>query len=340
MRPRSKSRPSADTCSRSRRTRLFAASAVLALCAIAAPLSPRAAQTDHAALTIFHADSLTGYVAALAKIYEARHPGAQVRSESSGSMDAIRKITDLHLPCDILITADWRLLEVPRAGIDPWAALFAGNSMGILYTAESKFAAEINPDNWRQILERPGVRYGHSNPERDPAGYWTLIVWQLAQRFYADPDLAARLAAGCPRANIRPHNIDLIALLQSGELDYYFGYASDARLGRLKFLELPPQINLGDIDRVSDYARASVEVGSAPHRKTITGAPVAYAATFTINPPNGAGAIEFMRLMLGDAGRAAAARAGLVAYRRALVWDPAGAMPPELRAMTKPLRAK
>jgi hypothetical protein len=39
---------------------LFAASAVLALCAIAAPLSPRAAQTDHPALTIFHADSQNG----------------------------------------------------------------------------------------------------------------------------------------------------------------------------------------------------------------------------------------------------------------------------------------
>ena len=312
----------------------------IALCCFAFPALARGAGSDRAPLTIFHADSLTGYVAEIAKLYEAAHPGAQVRSESGGSLDAIRKITDLHLPCDILITADWRLLQTPRAGIDRWAAIFAGNSMGIVYTPQSKFASEINAGNWRQILARPGVRYGHSNPQRDPAGYWTLIVWQLAERFYEDPDLAARLAAGCPRANIRPHNIDLIALLQSGELDYYFGYASDARLGQLKFLELPPQINLGDFDRAADYARASVVVGAAPHRKTITGAPVAYAATLTANPPNRAGAIEFMRLMLGDPGRAAAARAGLVAYPSGLAWDPTLAMPPGLRAMTKPLDAK
>ncbi|MGH7778630.1 MAG: substrate-binding domain-containing protein [Candidatus Binataceae bacterium] len=325
---------------RSVRVRILAAAIVVALRAIAAPGCARAAQPDHAALTIFHADSLTGYVAEVAKIYKTEHPGAQVQTESSGSLDAIRKITDLHLPCDILITADWRLLQTPRAGIDPWAAVFAGNSMGIVYTAQSKFASEINQSNWRQILARPGVRYGHSNPERDPAGYWTLIAWQLAGEFYHAPALAARLAAGCPRTNIRPHNIDLIALLQSGELDYYFGYASDARLGKLKFLELPPRINLGEISRAAEYAHASIEVGTGANRKTITGAPVAYAATLTANPPNRAGALEFMRLMLGATGRKAATEAGLIAYPASLAWDPSRQMPSGLSAMTKPLEAK
>ncbi len=254
-----------------RRAPLVAIAIVIALCAITIRSLAHAAESDHAAVTIFHADSLNAYVAAIAKVYKAAHPGAQVQTESSGSLDAIRKITDLHLPCDILITADWRLLQTPRAGIDKWAALFAGNSMGIVYTAHSKFASEINAANWREVLARPGVRYGHSNPERDPAGYWTLVVWQLAARLYHEPKLPEQLAAGCPRANIRPHNIDLIALLQSGELDYYFGYASDARLGDLKFLELPPQINLSDIKLASDYAKASIEVGSGPNRKSYHG---------------------------------------------------------------------
>ncbi|HVA80004.1 MAG TPA: extracellular solute-binding protein [Candidatus Binataceae bacterium] len=311
----------------------------IAMCCFALPALARAAEPGAAPLTIFHADSLSAYVAELAKTYAAAHPGAQVRSEGSGSLDALRKITDLHLPCDIVLTADWRMLQKPRAAIAPWAAIFAGNSMGLVYSAQSKFARRINPDNWRRVLLQPGVRYGHSDPARDPAGYWTLIVWRLAARFYHDPDLAARLAAGCPRANLRPHNIDLIALLQSGELDYYFGYASDARLGRLEFLALPSAINLGDIDRAADYAQVSVEVGSPPHRKTIVGAPVAYAATMTSNPPNRAGALEFMRLMLGQAGRKAARHAGLIAYQKGFAWDPARRMPRELRAITQPLGA-
>jgi molybdate/tungstate transport system substrate-binding protein len=298
-----------------------------------------AAQADPPPLRIFHADSLSAYVSALARVFNRAHPSVAVQREGSGSLDALRKVTDLHLPCDILIAADWRMLKTAHRGVAPWAVVFAGNSMGLLYTERSRAAARINAGNWWRVLLEPGVRYGHSNPERDPSGYWTLIVWQLAARYYRDPSLAERLAANCPPANIRPHNIDLIALLQSGDLDYYFGYASDARLGKLKFLPLPTAINLGEFSRAADYAQASVEVGAGADRKRIAGAPVAYAATMTANPPNRAAALEFMRLMLGEAGRKAAADAGLIAYPQPFGWNPASTMPPALRALTRPLPA-
>jgi molybdate/tungstate transport system substrate-binding protein len=297
-----------------------------------------AASSDPPPLRIFYADSLAGYVSALTRVFERAHPGVEVRREGSGSLDALRKITDLHLPCDILITADWRMLKTVHPGVAPWAAVFAGNSIGLLYTARSRGAARIDAANWPKVLVEPGVRYGHSNPVRDPAGYWTLVVWQLAARYYREPSLPRRLAADCPLSNIRPHNIDLIALLQSGDLDYYFGYASDARLGKLKFLALPPEINLGDISRASEYAKARVEVGAGPHRKLITGAPVAYAVTLSANPPNRAAAIDFLKLMLGDAGRKAAADAGLVVYPAPLARDPDEKMPKSLRAMTRALQ--
>lgn len=287
-------------------------------------------------LTIFAADSLTGYIATLAKAFKTAHPNVEVHSETSGSLDAIRKISDLHLPCDLMISADWRLLKEPNAGIDRWSVAFAGNSIGLLYRSQSRDADQINASNWWRILMQPQVRFGHSDPTRDPAGYWTLVVWQLAARYYNQPDLAARLAARCPRANIRPHNIYLIALLQSGELDYYFGYASDARLGKLKFLALPRQINLSDATLAREYAQASVQVGTGAHRTTITGAPIAYAATMTSAPPNRAAAIEFLKLMLSAQGHDAARAAGLIAYTPALASDPDHKMPRELQALTKP----
>jgi molybdate/tungstate transport system substrate-binding protein len=320
--------------------RALAIAAIAAAVTIASFSSARAPSADPPPLRIFHADSLSAYVSALARDFAREHPGVQVRQEGSGSLDALRKVTDLHLPCDILITADWRMLKEPHRGVAPWAVVFAGNSMGLLYAARSRAAAQINADNWWRVLLQPGVRYGHSNPERDPAGYWTLVMWQLAARYYHDPTLATRLAAHCPRTNIRPHNIDLIALLQSGDLDYYFGYASDARLGKLKFLALPPETNLGDISRAADYAQASVEIGSGSDRKRITGAPVAYAATLTENPPNRAAAIEFLRLMLGEAGRKAASDAGLIAYPQPFAWDPGSKMPPPLRALARTLPTK
>ncbi|HYB89915.1 MAG TPA: extracellular solute-binding protein [Candidatus Binataceae bacterium] len=319
------------------KTKSYITSVIAALISALIAASAQAAGAPAAApLTIFHADSLAGYMTRLAADYQASHPGVEVRHEGSGSLDAIRKISDLGRPCDILVTADWRLLKTARKGIEPWAITFAGNAMGIVYTAHSRAADKIAGDNWWRVLLEPGVRFGHSNPERDPAGYWTLIVWQLAERFYHQPGLAERLAADCPVTNIRPHSIDLIALLQSGELDYYFGYASDARLGDLKFLALPVEINLSEIARSAEYGAASVRVGTGANQKEIVGAPVAYALTLTSDPPNRAGAMEFIRMMLGAPGRKAAADFGLIAYPDPIGWDPEHRMPAELRAIVKP----
>ncbi len=275
-------------------------------------------------------------MAAVGRDFEGSHRGAEVRREASGSLDAIRRVTDLHLPCDIIVTADWRLLAHPVSGLEPWVAIFAGNSIGLLYTDHSAAAAEITADNWYRILARPGIRFGHSNPERDPAGYWTLIVWRLAERYYKQPGLAGRLESDCPASNIRPKSIDFIALLQSGDLDYFFGYSSDAKLGGLKFLELPPEMDLGDPSRASEYASASLDVGTGANRRRIEGAPIAYGVTLTSDAPNRSAAIEFLKLILGEGGRRIAAQNGLIAYPAALAFDPQHKMPPELKSLCRP----
>jgi molybdate/tungstate transport system substrate-binding protein len=309
----------------------------IVMCALMLVATPARGGKADSALTIFHADSLTAYMDRLAQQFADSYPGITVHKEGTGSLDAIRRVTDLHLPCDIVITADWRLLLKPRNGLDPWVIVFAGNSMGLLYTAHSRGAGSITSQNWFDVLLSDGVRYSHSNPERDPAGYWTLIVWQLAERYYHRPGLAAHLAAGCPLSLIRPKSVDLISLLQSGELDYYFGYASDARLGDLQFLALPPEINLSEFSRGAEYAQARVEVGSAS--KLIAGASIAYGATLTANPPNRAAAIEFLKMMLGEPGRKAAEASGLIAYLSPLGVDAQHKLPQELRPLVRPLEA-
>ncbi len=208
---------------------------------------------------------------------------------------------------------------------------------GLLYTPQSKYAGEINARNWYDVITRDGVRYGHSHPARDPAGYWTLIMWRLAEHYYKQPGLAAKLEAGCPLANIRPHSIYLVALLESSELDYYFGYASDARLGKLEFLALPREINLGDLAMSGEYASASVEAGSGANRRLIKGAPIAFGVTLVSATSHRKEAIEFIALMAGPEGRKIAARNGLVSYPGAFAYDLGNKMPRDLQGLTRPL---
>jgi molybdate/tungstate transport system substrate-binding protein len=303
-------------------------------------LSSAAYPAETKRLVIFHATTLTGYVSDLASQFEKAHPGVEVQRESSGSLIAIRKVADLHLPCDIVMSADWRLLAQPQPGIEPWDVIFAGNSMGLLYSKRSAHAREINAKNWYQLIMRQGVRYGHSDPARDPEGYWTLVVWKLAESYYKVPGLADQLQAHCPPSNIRSADSDLISLVQAGELDYYFGYASEAHLGGLEFLALPPEINLGDSRNEARYESTKVEICEGDSCRVIRGALAAYGASIASNAPNRALAIEFIKSMLGETGQAAAKRAGLIPYAKAFALDPGHRMPSELTPLVASFRSK
>ena len=84
-----------------------------------------------------------------------------------------------------------------------WDIHFATNQLAIMYRPDSKYAKEINGNNWYNILLKPGVQYGHADPNADPCGYRTLLSWQLAEKYYKDPGLYKRLVDGSPRAILK-----------------------------------------------------------------------------------------------------------------------------------------
>src|SRR6185503_1110835 len=197
---------------------------------------PGAASQKRRQLIVFNAGSLAGPVSDLLTEFAKLHPAITPQQENSGSLEAARKITELGKPCDVLAVADYEvipsLLMPKHAG---WYVVFARNQLVLIYTPKSKYSDQINTDNWHEILLRPGVQYGYSNPDLDPAGYRTLLHWELAERYYYKPGLYERLKASVPAANIRPKSVELVALLESGELDYIYCYRSIAEEHSLPF---------------------------------------------------------------------------------------------------------
>jgi hypothetical protein len=135
--------------------------------------------------------------------------------------------------------------------------------MVLIYTDESIGAGEINGQNWWQVLLRPGVRAGRSEPTLDPNGYRTLMAFQLAESFYRQPGLARRLEHALGPRYIRPKEADLTALVQAGELDYSWSYLSIARTAGLRHVDLPKEIDLSDPDLAEWYGQARVRLPGA-----------------------------------------------------------------------------
>lgn len=259
-----------------------------------------------ATLTIYHAGSLTIPFDDITKEFNKLYPDIRVQTEASGSVTAIRKVTQLDKKASIIASADYTLIpEMMFLEYAEWYIIFATNQMVIAYTDNSLFGDEINRDNWYEILQRDGVKYGRSDPDQDPNGYRTLMVWQLAEDYYNTPELYDKLY-GAAGELIRPKEVDLIALLESGDLDYAFEYLSIARQHKLNFVELPSEINLSSQEFRDYYSKAKVEIAGKRPGETITktGKPIVYGITIPKDTPHPELAILWISFLLSSDGMA------------------------------------
>ena len=84
------------------------------------------------------------------------------------------------------------------------------------------------PANWTRSLQRNDVEIGRTDPNLAPSAIARCCMFELAERYYKTPGLAASLLAHAPERNIRPNAAELAALLAAGELDYIYDYQSVA----------------------------------------------------------------------------------------------------------------
>jgi len=270
-------------------------------------LFPTAPQAEPGGdLIIFHAGSLAIPFRQMSAAFTARYPGVRVYREAAGSRTCARKITDLKKPCDVMASADYTVIEkllIPDFA--DWNISFATNEMAIMYRPDSAFAKEINGKNWYEILLRKGVEYGHSDPNADPCGYRSQLVWQLAEKHYHQPGLYKNLQQHCPPKNIRPKETDLMALLQSGELDYLFIYRSVCEQHDMPFVILPDEINLKSAAFKDFYRQASIQISGKKPGQFIkkTGKPMVYGITVTKTAPNREAAEAFVAFVVGPEGQ-------------------------------------
>lgn len=260
-------------------------------------------------LVVYSAGSLARPLRAALVAFQAE-TGIPYQLESAGSLETARKLTELNKIPDLVALADEEVF--PKLLVPGHASeyvVFARNRLVLAHTTASKHASGITADNWWSILQRPGVETGRSNPDLDPAGYRTLMVWQLAERHYEQPGLAAALEAATPPRNMRPKEIELVALLEAHELDYAWFYESMARAAGLPYVRLPQAIDLSSVDDTASYARAVVRVPGRTPGDTITlrGAPIRYAYAVPLEAPHPDLGRQFAAFLTSDAGKRALA---------------------------------
>jgi molybdate/tungstate transport system substrate-binding protein len=305
-------------------------------------IQPTPTPEEPVELNVLFAGSLILPFKAIESAFEAQYPHVDVLMEGHGSIQVIRHITELGDLVDVAALADYALVpgmmykvNDPETGLPfaDWTIQFATNKMVLAYTKDSQFAGEINLDNWQQILARENVNKGFSDPRFDACGYRALMVLQLDEYLTGKQTVFENILMGKFKTPIitseedgrtvikvpeilqtkdnsdiliRSYSVQLIALLESGDIDYAFLYETVAKQHNLEYLELPAAINLGDKDQSDQYQKVNVlldfqRFASVP--PTFTGETIAYGLTIPSNAPHPEWAETFIEFLLGPQGQ-------------------------------------
>jgi molybdate/tungstate transport system substrate-binding protein len=161
-------------------------------------------------LTVFNAAALGPPLRDALAAFSGTPGRIVIAQESAPSIEVVRKMTELGQTPDILAVADEALLPdfvIPAHA--QWYVRFGTNPIVLAYGPRARFADEIAAANWWRVLQRRGVEVGRSDLRVDPSGYRADMVMQLAEAFYGEPGLTARLRATIPERNIRRAETDL-----------------------------------------------------------------------------------------------------------------------------------
>lgn len=294
-------------------------------------------------LSVFAAGSLIIPFAEVERAFEAKYPNIDVQAEYHGSIQVIRHATELHEPVDVVVTADASLIpllmyesRVPETD-EPyadWYIRFASNHLALAYREGSIYADEIDAENWAEVIARPDVRIGIADPRFDASGYRALMAFALTEIVTEDYSLFAAMfdeqfsfpvtifrgdelttitvpeileTKSGSHIILRGGSVQLIALLESGDLDYAFEYESVIRQHELEMVKLPAEVNLGESELESFYSQVQVDLDFqrfATVKPKFRGERIGYGVTIPAGVQHPEEAALFIAFLLGDDGRA------------------------------------
>jgi molybdate/tungstate transport system substrate-binding protein len=262
--------------------------------------------------------------------------GFRYEGEAQGSLGAARMIRDRVRTPDVFVSADPFVNETvlmgPKNGsLVQWYIILASSSLVIGYNPNGKFGpkfrdAAMHKVPWYEILETPGVRFGRGDPSIDPKGYRTLFLFGLAGQYYRRPELPGLLGDPANPAQVFPE-IVLMGRVESGQFDAGVFYKHELSGHELSYIDLPPEINLGDPRFAAPYARESYTTLSG---ERIAGSPILLSVTIPETVRHREAGMAFARFLLSSGKLLNRFGLGNVEHQ---VGGDAACVPQELRAL-------
>ena len=242
----------------------------------------------------------------------AKQDHVQYQGKGAGAFGLAHLIAAKQINPDVFVSITPGPIEVlQKAGLIDTAVPVASTQMVIAYSDKSKFAADFKAAAagkmpWYTLLEKPGLRFGRTDPKTDPQGRNIVFTMLLAQTYYKQPGLADKVLGKVENTQQIFTEPSLLSRLESGQLDATSGYLSAVISHKLPYIKLPDEINLSNPSMIRDwYSKAHFDI-TLPNGKTdtLSTQPLVFYAAVLKNAPNPKAGAAFVKLMTSAEGQA------------------------------------
>lgn len=246
------------------------------------------------------------YAASLIKTFEGslgpefqKEKGFTYEGEARGSVQVANMIIDGLRRPDIFVSAGTVPIEKLMNNTSPfadWLVKFGSAEIVIAYSPNSRFFNDLEKARtgeipWHQVLSKQDFKFGRTDPELDPKGYYMIITAELANLYYNDSGIKQRVLRDDRNTKqIFPEEI-LKTILEQGQLDAVAAYKHEAVTRGLPYITLPAQISLADPAFSNFYRKGSYTLLNGG--QTVYGEPIYFSFTIPTNVKNLNGATSF-----------------------------------------------
>lgn len=257
--------------------RRFAAALV---CIVLAGAWTSAAAASGGSVTVLYAGSLVNVMEQQIGPAFAKATGYGYSGYGAGSTAIANEIKGKLKAGDVFISAapsvNTALMGAGNGSWVTWYGEFAAAPLVIGYNPNSAFASAFKTKPWWHVLPSPGLLLGRTDPVLDPKGKLTIQFIDRASKTLGIPNLFARTLVTANNTDQVFPEETLVGRLEAGQLDAGFLYSIEAKAANIPYVAPPLGAHYG--------AR--------------------YTVTILENGPNPAGALAFVRFLLGRQGSA------------------------------------
>jgi molybdate/tungstate transport system substrate-binding protein len=256
------------------------------------------------------------YAASLIKTFEESlgpafqaDTGYPFQGEARGSVQIANTILDGLRKPDVFVSAGTIPVMKLMNATDPladWLVKFGAAEMVIAYSPDSRFFNDLEKARtgeipWYQVLSSPDLKFGRTDPELDPKGYYMIITAELANNYYDDSGIRQRILGEDRNPKQIFSEETLKTVLEQGQLDAVAAYKHEVVTRGLPYITLPPEINLADPTFSSFYKTSSYTLENGKGQ-TVLGEPIYFSFTIPVMVKNLAGATAFATFILSTNG--------------------------------------